>query len=528
MNRIGWLLFAHLLLYFTPGMGSLQALQSSPPTTPTGFGGVAQSTTSIQWSWGPSTGSSIITYEIHAVPETIPATIIASGLSATSYLESGLNENTAYSRNVYAVASDGVTKSPPSNVGRRYTLIHTATTSDFTVTSSSSSSIAINVTPPPNPAGDQTGVQIFRTVPTFTQITPFSPVYAASNTGLQPKTEYCYNIEFRNGDAIPSGPGPSPLCATTDSGTIPCMYSINIATGYSKADFKYSDTRIGTSHGRFGGGRLVPIGHNKEELTQKGTITNHTMDLARNGNQTPIRHEIPNQFRVFNTESETNAMITYMGSGQSMLDADQVGHAHLSSQGDASGFIPPFGKWALASAGALAGLNDIKYTAPFGLPVTFASSTNGGTADLFVGGDLGKFFFAGVGGIPLPLNLPITKKEEVPVDGSGFARGLVKVQYQFTMKNGGGIDSEIDASELTLTKCSGEGKFHHRLTKLHAHDQDGCTIDVELRGDSAKVKIVDSTGVHTFTLVAPEADAQPGSDPDDPFPGGVKVWQVSD
>lgn len=223
MRRFGWIVFAHLLLLCSGGAGRLEALQSAPPTSPTGFGGVAQSTTAIQWSWGPSTGSSVITYEIHAVPETTPPTIIASGLASTSYLETGLNENTEYSRNVYAVASDGITKSAPSNVGTRYTLIHTATTSDFSVSATSSTSILIAVVPPPNSTAGQTGVEIVRNVPSQSAVSGPAQVYSATDSGLQPKTEYCYNIQFQNGDAVPSGFSPTSQCATTPSGDdTPC------------------------------------------------------------------------------------------------------------------------------------------------------------------------------------------------------------------------------------------------------------------------------------------------------------------
>jgi hypothetical protein len=133
--------------------------------------------------------------------------------------------------------------SGPSNPDAKFTLIHTAATSDFTVTAGSSSSIDIAVVPPPNAFLAQTGVEIFRTVPTAKQITAFSQVYTASDTGLQPNTEYCYNIQFRNGDAIASGPGPSPLCATTPPQGEECTEQTSFKTsvtfgGSGKADIQ--------------------------------------------------------------------------------------------------------------------------------------------------------------------------------------------------------------------------------------------------------------------------------------------------
>jgi hypothetical protein len=214
MKRFGWLFFAHVLLFLAPANGSPKALQGGPPSTPAGFAGVAQSTTSIQWSWGSSTGATTITYEIHADPETSPPTVIASGLTSLSYVENGLSENTRYGRHVHARGLDGVT-SPASNPDRRYTLIHTATTADFKVTLSSDTSSAIKVVEPPNAFADQTGVEIFRTVPTFLMISAMSPTYNAAENGLAPDKDYCYNIEFQNGDGIRSGPGPSPLCVHT-------------------------------------------------------------------------------------------------------------------------------------------------------------------------------------------------------------------------------------------------------------------------------------------------------------------------
>ncbi len=207
--------FACLVL--SPGAGS-QARATFQAVPPTNFHGVAQSTTSIQWSWDPSTGASF--YELHADPDPVsgPPTVIATFITATNFQETGLAENTQYARHVHA--SGGGVLGSPSNADQRYTLIHTATSADFTVTADSSTAVSIAVVPPSNSMAGQTGVEVIRTVPTAAVVSPFSQVYTVTDSGLQPDTEFCYNIQFRNGDGIPSGFSPTSLCARTPVQTV--------------------------------------------------------------------------------------------------------------------------------------------------------------------------------------------------------------------------------------------------------------------------------------------------------------------
>jgi beta-glucanase (GH16 family) len=82
-----------------------QAGTCTPPTTPTGFGATAVSSSEIDLSWTASTGPSCggaITYTV-----TRNSAQIASGLSATSLKDTGLTASTLYNYTVAALNSAG-------------------------------------------------------------------------------------------------------------------------------------------------------------------------------------------------------------------------------------------------------------------------------------------------------------------------------------------------------------------------------------------------------------------------------------
>ena len=224
-KRVLWLLLGHVLLGLTsgPANSSVTALSAAPAN----FQGSAVSMTSIAWSWDASLGAT--SYELHAADHTLIANV-----SATGYTETSLSENTAYTRHVHS-REFGVLSAPSSTVSR-FTLVRGADTSDFTVTPDSASAITIAITNPPvNLAEGQTGVRIFRTSPSTGVVSAFSKTLSATDTGLLASTQYCYNIEFQNGDAISSGPSPSPNCAVTPGVQNANSLNIKDCSGESEA-----------------------------------------------------------------------------------------------------------------------------------------------------------------------------------------------------------------------------------------------------------------------------------------------------
>lgn len=223
MRRIAWVLLGHTLLMLA-GSAPKASEAAAYLEAPGDVRGVALSESSIQWEWSRVLGAT--RYVLHE--DGTHAFVGEVQDPASYFVETGLAENTRYSRHVHAVFYTDT--SAPSVAARRYTWVHPATTGDFTVTPKSASEIKIVVKPPRNSAEDLTGVEINRTSPSSSTVSSFSPVYEAIDSGLQPGTEYCFAIEFRNGDGIASGPSPSSLCAETadDSSVIDCKLSATI------------------------------------------------------------------------------------------------------------------------------------------------------------------------------------------------------------------------------------------------------------------------------------------------------------
>jgi fibronectin type 3 domain-containing protein len=113
--------------------------------------------------------------------------------------ESGLSENTAYTRHAREVTTAGT--SPPSADVQVWTLVHDATASDFALSAASGTSVSVSVTPPPNGTQGQTGVFIFRSSDNlnFQLAASLTGTYQFTDLGLQARTTYYYKVEFVNG-----------------------------------------------------------------------------------------------------------------------------------------------------------------------------------------------------------------------------------------------------------------------------------------------------------------------------------------
>jgi len=235
------------MLFICPGSGPrLSATAGLLAPAPTNFAGQALSEASIKWTWDDVLGET--RYVIHDENESVIAELDAD---TTSFTETGLSENTRYTRHVHSREFGEL--SGPSNSQARYTLVHTPTDADFSVTATGPHSIQIVVTPPPNPTADETGVEIRREG--FGVIAPFSQNYTQEDTGLEPQTEYCYNIRFRNGDAVETALSASTSSCATTQAEEECTCRVKCTVDVEVDDITFDPAAIPA--GGIGGADLV-------------------------------------------------------------------------------------------------------------------------------------------------------------------------------------------------------------------------------------------------------------------------------
>lgn len=172
--------------------------KTNAPPTPAGFGGSAQTTNSITWSWNNVANET--GFEVHDATEAVIGT---TGVNVLSFLETGLLENTSYIRHVHA--ANGLLKSAGSTAATTFAKVHDPVVGDFSCQVVTSTQIDIIVTPPPNGTSGTTAVQIQRSTngTSWTTIKTFATAgYTKSDTGRTAGTLYYYRIRFRNGNSI--------------------------------------------------------------------------------------------------------------------------------------------------------------------------------------------------------------------------------------------------------------------------------------------------------------------------------------
>jgi titin len=213
--------------YTTPYSPYLTATTLAGPPGAPSFSYSTVTPSSIQWTWGgvPAETSYVLHDASHNLIATIPANL-------TSYTETGLSENTNYTRHVHAVNASG--QSPASTSVSRTTMVHSPTSADLTLTVVSGTQINVVVNPLPNPALGYTGVEIDRSADqvNWTAIKGVSSVYTANDTPLIGSTTYYYRILFRNQDAALTGYS-APVAATTTAAppaTAPTLSAVPLTT----------------------------------------------------------------------------------------------------------------------------------------------------------------------------------------------------------------------------------------------------------------------------------------------------------
>lgn len=182
---------------------------TATPAVPTGLAGTGASTTSISWAF---TGvANVSGYDLHDAAEAVKGNGAASPL-----VESGLLENTSYTRHVHAL--NGQLVGAGSTAASRYTLVHAPTAADFFVNATSSTGISITVTPPPNSTAGTTGCLIeykANSSGTWLVAKAFSNVYTSTVGSLTAATLYDVRVTLRNGDSVSTAVSPTQSILTS-------------------------------------------------------------------------------------------------------------------------------------------------------------------------------------------------------------------------------------------------------------------------------------------------------------------------
>jgi titin len=140
----------------------VKTITPTVPATPTNFGGTAASTTSITWHWTDN-ATDEDGFEVQDSSDTMMAEIAV--VDATSVIETGLSENTAYIRHCHAynVLVAVRNYSSPSGDASEYTKVHDPGDADLALSDTGTNGqVLITVTAPPNSTAGVTGVYIDR------------------------------------------------------------------------------------------------------------------------------------------------------------------------------------------------------------------------------------------------------------------------------------------------------------------------------------------------------------------------------
>jgi len=178
---------------------------SAVPSAPTGLTATAASSSSIGLTWSavtPPANCTISSYTVYGGTTANPTAVIASGVTGTTYSNTGLAASTTYYYVVKAVDSDGT--SAASAQAQATTLANTSCTSvpsvptGLTATASSSTAIGLSwsaVTPPANCTISSYTVYGGTTANPTTVVASGLTGTTYSNTGLSASTTYYYIVK---------------------------------------------------------------------------------------------------------------------------------------------------------------------------------------------------------------------------------------------------------------------------------------------------------------------------------------------
>jgi fibronectin type 3 domain-containing protein len=183
---------------------------STVPSAPTGLAATASSSSAIGLSWSavtPPANCAISSYNVYGGTTANPTTLIASGLTGTTYSNTGLAASTMYYYVVKAVDADGTSAasaqaSATTSAAPSCTSVPPTGPTGLTATASSSSDISLSWTAAPaNPPCTITSYSVYRS--TVNGFTPSPSTLDASgvtatsysDTGLTASTTYYYVVE---------------------------------------------------------------------------------------------------------------------------------------------------------------------------------------------------------------------------------------------------------------------------------------------------------------------------------------------
>jgi endoglucanase len=184
---------------------SATTLAPVPPAAPSGLTATAVSTSQINLSWTASSSTGV-TYTVYS-----GSSVVASGLSGTSYSVTGLAASTAYSYTVVAVSSTGT--STASNVASATTLTPTPPSAPTSLVATAVSSSQINLS---WGASASSGVKY--TVYSGSAVVASSLISTSYPvTGLTASTAYSYTVVAvsTNGTSTPSNVASATTLAAT-------------------------------------------------------------------------------------------------------------------------------------------------------------------------------------------------------------------------------------------------------------------------------------------------------------------------
>jgi fibronectin type 3 domain-containing protein len=197
---------------------------STVPSAPTGLTATASSSSAIGLSWTPVTppaNCSISSYTVYGGTTANPTTVIASGVTGTTYSNTGLAASTTYYYVVKAVDADGTSaasaQAQATTPAPACTTVPSAPTG-LTATVSSSSAISLSWTPVTPPVSCSISSY---TVYGGTTANPTAVIASGvtgttySNTGLTASTTYYYIVKAVDGD------GTSAASAQASAETLP-------------------------------------------------------------------------------------------------------------------------------------------------------------------------------------------------------------------------------------------------------------------------------------------------------------------
>lgn len=199
------------------------------PTAPSDFDGTAASSSQINWAWTDVSDNESGYYVRNTSNVNLSDDL---GENASSWNETGLSPNTAYTRKAYVYNSIGGNNSNQSTV---YTLAEAPSAPTVSVVSSSQLNIKVNLGN--NPVTTRYAIynvttsQYVKNSDHTTQADPDWQLYADwggasgfENWGLSVNTEYTYKVMARNGDDIDT------TWSETASATTLAQYTVTIST----------------------------------------------------------------------------------------------------------------------------------------------------------------------------------------------------------------------------------------------------------------------------------------------------------